>query len=97
MRPDPAQPHRVWWADRLLLLVWLAAALAGVFVWTAFAEDRWPPLVGALLAALSAVAAHDGRRRWSSSPGAGRDAARVAGSALLALVLLLGAVPFVVP
>ncbi|WP_203669671.1 hypothetical protein [Cellulomonas pakistanensis] len=102
---DPADPrgHRApppgldLWSWQMQVFSGTAPVLSVVAVGLALQRGAWPPLVGAALFLLSAVATWSTRERYRGSRRGRRDLLRVSGGMLIALVLLLGGVPFLAP
>jgi hypothetical protein len=85
------------WSWQMQTFVWTAPLLALVTVVLAVERGSWLPLVSGAIFLLAAVAAQRTRDRYDRSRRGRRDLLRVSGGMLLALVLLLGGIPFLAP
>ena len=101
---DPENPrgHRTRvitdvWSWQMEMFVWTAPLLTLLTVVLAVERGSWLPLVSGVIFLLSALTAQRTRQRYDRSRRGRRDLLRVSGGMLLALVLLLGGIPFLAP
>lgn len=100
---DPADPRARplpgdgWLTWRIRAFTFVAPVMAVVAVVIAVDEGVWHPLLAAVLWLVSGAASWHALQRYARSGRAPRDSLRTSGWMLVALVLLFGGIPFVVP